>query len=55
MQHLAVGETLKGIRRTHGTEQTQKQPLFTENLRAMIDRLPNTPMALPARCGARNS
>lgn len=41
MQQLAVGETLKGIRRTHGTGQTPKQPLFTEDLRAMIDRLPN--------------
>lgn len=42
MQNLPVGETLKGIRRTHGTEQRPKQPLFTENLRAMIERLPDT-------------
>jgi site-specific recombinase XerC len=49
MQHLAVGETLKGIRRTHGTEQTPKQPLFTENLRAMIDRLPNTTIGVRDR------
>jgi integrase len=46
MQHLAVGETLKGIRRTHGTEQTPKQPLFTENLRAMINRLPDTTIGI---------
>lgn len=49
MQHLAVGETLKGIRRTHGTEQTPKQPLFTEHLRAMIDRLPNTTIGIRDR------
>lgn len=42
MQHLAVGETLKGIRRTHGTEQHPKQPLFTAELRAIVDRLPAT-------------
>jgi site-specific recombinase XerD len=49
MQHLPVGETLKGIRRTHGTEQTPKQPLFTENLRAMIDRLPNSTIGIRDR------
>lgn len=49
MQHLPVGETLKGIRRTHGTEQTPKQPLFTENLRAMIDRLPNSAIGVRDR------
>lgn len=49
MEHLAVGEALKGIRRTHGTEQTRKQPLFTENLRAMIDRLPNTTIGIRDR------
>ncbi len=49
MEHLPVGETLKGIRRTHGTEQTPKQPLFTENLRAMIDRLPNTTIGIRDR------
>ena len=40
MAHPAVGETLKGIRRTHGTEQHPKQPLFTEQLRLMSERLP---------------
>jgi len=39
-EHLSVGETLKGIRRIHGTEQIGKRPLFTDDLRAMADRLP---------------
>jgi len=39
-EHLSVGETLKGIRRVHGTEQVGKQPLFTNDLRAMVDALP---------------
>lgn len=37
-----VGETLKGIRRTLGTVQVGKQPLYTEQLRAMILSLPET-------------
>jgi integrase len=49
MQHLAVGETLKGIRRTHGADQSPKQPLFTDDLRAMIDRLPPTPIGIRDR------
>lgn len=49
MEHLAVGETLKGIRRTHGTEQNPKQPLFTKDLRAMVDRLPQTILGLRDR------
>ena len=40
MEHLTVGETLKGIRRSHGTAQIGKQPLFTGDLRAMVDSLP---------------
>ena len=40
MEHLSVGEILKGIRRVHGTAQTGKQPLFTGELRAIIDSLP---------------
>jgi len=40
MEHLGVGEMLKGIRRIHGTAQTGKQPLFTGDLRAMVDSLP---------------
>jgi len=39
-EHLSVGETLKGIRRVHGTEQTGKHPLFTDDLRAMVGALP---------------
>jgi site-specific recombinase XerD len=37
---LVVGETLKGIRRVHGTEQAAKQPLFTDELRRMVAALP---------------
>ena len=40
MEHLNVGETLKGIRRIHGTRQTAKRPLFTDDLRTIIAALP---------------
>ena len=40
MEHLSVGETLKGIRRVHGTEQIGKRPLFTDDLRAIVDAVP---------------
>ena len=40
MEHLSVGETLKGIRRSHGTGARGKHPLFTGDLRAMVDSLP---------------
>jgi integrase len=39
-EHLGVGETLKGIRRVHGTGQAGKHPLFTSDLRAMVEALP---------------
>lgn len=42
MQQPLVGETLKGIRRTVGTAQTGKRPLYTEQLRAMTRALPDT-------------
>jgi integrase len=41
MQEVLVSETLKGIRRTLGTAQTGKRPLFTEQVRAMIRALPS--------------
>jgi len=37
---LVVAETLKGIRRVHGTGQHGKQPLFTDDLRQMVGALP---------------
>jgi site-specific recombinase XerD len=40
MEHLSVGEMLKGIRRVHGTAPTGKQALFTGDLKAMIEALP---------------
>jgi site-specific recombinase XerD len=40
MQHAAVSEILKGIRRTFGTAQQGKEPLFTADLRKMIAALP---------------
>ena len=42
MQHAAVGETLKGIRRTVGTAQKTKAPLLTADIRRMVDALPDT-------------
>src|SRR4051794_7135372 len=42
MQQMVVSETLKGIRRTVGTAQTAKRPLYTEQLRAMVRALPET-------------
>lgn len=41
MENLAVSETLKGIRRAHGTYKKGKQPLFTEDLKAMVGNLPD--------------
>jgi integrase len=42
MQQPLVSETLKGIRRTLGTAQTCKRPLYTDELRAMLLALPGT-------------
>lgn len=39
MQHRAVAAVWHGIRRTHGTSQTQKAPLLTAGLRSMIESL----------------
>ena len=38
---VLINETLKGINRTHGTAQTQKSPILTEDLRLMLRMLPN--------------
>jgi site-specific recombinase XerC len=40
-RHLAVSETLKGIRRTIGTAQKCKAPLLTKDLRKMVEQLPS--------------
>ena len=48
-EHLSVGETLKGIRRVHGTEPAAKHPLFTGDLRAMVDTLPPGPIGIRDR------
>jgi integrase len=45
MQNLAVGETLKGIRRMHGSAQMGKRPLLTADLRAMVEHLAGGPIA----------
>ena len=37
---ILVAETLKGIKRTHGTAAKQKAPVLTEDLRVMIRLLP---------------
>jgi len=39
-RHLAVSETLKGIRRTIGTAQKCKAPLLTKDLRKIVEHLP---------------
>jgi site-specific recombinase XerD len=39
-QHACVSEILKGIKRTVGTAQPGKEPLFTVEIRRMIDALP---------------
>jgi site-specific recombinase XerD len=40
-RHLAVSETLKGIRRSIGTAQKCKTPLLTKDLRKIIEHLPS--------------
>ena len=42
MQQPLVSETLKGIRRTVGTAERTKRPLYTEQLRAMIRAMPGS-------------
>jgi integrase len=42
MQQPLVSETLKGIRRTVGTAERTKRPLYTEQLRAMIRAMPDS-------------
>ena len=42
VREALVGETLKGIRRTVGTAQVGKRPLYTDQVRAMVHALPAT-------------
>lgn len=42
MRHAVVSETWAGIRRTLGTAQTGKSALLTEDIRAMVEALPDT-------------
>lgn len=49
LDHLVVGETLKGIRRVHGTESASKAPLFTDDLRAIVQSLAATPIGIRDR------
>ena len=39
---MLVAETLKGIKRTHGTAPKQKAPVLTEDLRVMLRLLPHS-------------
>src|SRR4051812_14144639 len=39
---MLVAETLKGIKRTHGSAATQKAPVLTEDLRVMLRLIPDT-------------
>jgi site-specific recombinase XerD len=47
--HALIRETLGGIKRTCGTEQDQKEALLTEDIRAMIQALPDTRLGLRDR------
>jgi hypothetical protein len=38
--HALVAETLKGIRRVHGSAQTRKAPVLTDDLRVMLRHVP---------------
>jgi integrase len=44
--HPQVKEVLKGIRRKHGRAPKAKEPALTEDIRAMVDRQPETPAGL---------
>jgi hypothetical protein len=44
-----IAETLKGIKRTHGTAVRQKAPVLTEDLRMMLRMLPNSLMGIRDR------
>ncbi|MGI9073702.1 MAG: site-specific integrase [Bryobacteraceae bacterium] len=44
-----VAETLKGIKRTHGTASKQKAPVLTEDLRMMLRMLPSNLLGLRDR------
>src|SRR3954465_7214218 len=40
--NVLIAETLKGIRRVHGSAQVQKAPVMTEDLRTMLRAIPDT-------------
>jgi len=44
-----IAETLKGIKRIHGTAQNQKAPVLTEDLRMMLRMLPNNLLGIRDR------
>ncbi len=44
-----IAETLKGIKRTHGTAAKQKAPVLTEDLRMMLRLLPNNVLGIRDR------
>ncbi len=48
-RHIVVGETLKGIRRTLGTEQKGKDPLLTPDIRRIVKACPNNLLGLRNR------
>jgi integrase len=49
MQHGVVSSVWHGIRRTHGTVQTQKEPILTVDLRAMVATMPDKLIGLRDR------
>jgi site-specific recombinase XerC len=44
-----IAETLKGIKRTHGTKSKQKAPVLTEDLRMMLRMLPDNLLGIRDR------
>jgi integrase len=44
LEHSAVSETLKGIRRIKGIAPGQKEPLLTADVRRMLETLPRPPL-----------
>jgi hypothetical protein len=55
---MLVAETLKGIKRTHGTAPKQKAPVLTEDLRVMLRLVPDNlqgTLSLPGELGEKSA
>jgi site-specific recombinase XerC len=47
--NVLISETMKGIRRTHGSAQTQKSAILTDDLRVMLRSLPKSLLGIRDR------